>query len=243
MAQACEELTSRVGTKDRLGRAETWHCQGSRHVRQDKAMDSNPQPSPVPWFAQKVLPAAEGWQRSKASTGDGHRKAAIVHSHRGVTPGGAGALHRHRGQARPTRETAVSSVPSEAGLEAVPADPMSQRRQALRGSGCVHKGHLKRGPRGEDGLAGSCSAGLCVPHALAYSPDLGCLASSYTPGFRPGLSSAGRPGPPWLDPGREGKENYYRGGKGGKCADAPGDGRGQGRQRRLRVSGRPGSDS
>lgn len=44
VAQACEELNSRFGTKGRLGRAETRHCQGGLRVGRDKAMDLNPQP-------------------------------------------------------------------------------------------------------------------------------------------------------------------------------------------------------
>lgn len=79
VAQACEELNS-SWHKGRLGRAETWHCQGG-HGFEAPAITA-------PWFAQKGLPAAAGWQRSRASTGQGHRKAAVVHSRPGVAQAG-----------------------------------------------------------------------------------------------------------------------------------------------------------
>lgn len=47
VAQTCEELYFQVWHKGWAGRAETWHCQGSHHVRHDKAMDLNPYPKLV----------------------------------------------------------------------------------------------------------------------------------------------------------------------------------------------------
>lgn len=118
-------------------------------------------------------------------------------------------LLQHRGSWElGTRDDAVSFVPSETGFwRAALSTPSPQGQQDgwrlwhRGGSGpTAYKGHLKRGQDrwGQAGmklLLGSPSS----PNACPF-PARGCPASSYTPGFRPGLSSTGMLGLLLVDP-------------------------------------------
>lgn len=168
------------------------------------------------WLAQKVAPLTEGWPiKSRMSTGQGHVKAVAVP----IWHWAQGDIYTVcRGSwDLGTRDDAVSFVPSETGFwRAALSIPSPQGQQDgwrlwHRGSSgpTASKGHLKRGQDrwGQAGiklLLDSPSS----PNACPF-PAQNCLASSYTPGFRPGLSSTGMLGLLLVDPKEKGKRKWH----------------------------------